>query len=407
MSQTDLPETSYNPFDPETIKEPFSRQAALRAGCPVHFHPDFEPNGFFTFFRFEEVDSLFREVDRWSADWGQGPIYVKEGGLKSDPPTHTIYRRLITGAFTGKRTAAMEPAIAAVANELIDGFIDQDVADLMSDFASLLPTIIVARMIGVPMGDIAAFKTWSDDFMASQNSSDPEVQASARARIDDYFRVQLTQRRAEIAASAGDDATLPDDILTSLLLAEHEGRRFADDELLPLLLLLLVGGNETTASLIGSLVLRLLDLGLWEEVAADSSKWDVAIEETLRFDPPVLGLFRTAKGDQTVEGVQIPDEAKVMGLYSSANRDDAVWDDPDTFRLDRDLTKLRSQNMAFGRGIWLCPAAALARLEARVSLQLLAERLPGLSLAGEPGRVESFMMWGPTSVPVKWEKTRS
>ena len=170
----------------------------------------------------------------------------------------------------------------------------------------------------------------------------------------------------------------------------------------PLLLLLLVGGNETTTSLIGSLMWRLLDLGLWDRVSQDPGLWDVAIEESLRFDPPVLGIFRTAKGDQVVHGTTIADQDKVIGLFASANRDPDVWDDPDTFRLDRDLVHLRKQNMAFGRGIAFCPAAALARLEARVALRLFADRLPDLRLDGDPDRVESFMMWGPTTLPVTW-----
>ena len=176
---------------------------------------------------------------------------------------------------------------------------------------------------------------------------------------------------------------LPDDVVTSLLLARHDdGTAFTDEQLLPLLLLLLVGGIETTTSLIGSLVGRLLELGLWEQVAADPDLWDAAIEESLRFDPPVLGLFRTANGDQTVEGVVIPDECKVEGLYASANRDPDVWDDPDTFRLDRPPSEAR-RHLSFGVGIWFCPGAALARLEAASRSSCSP---PGCRTCASPGR---------------------
>lgn len=389
----------YQPFSPDTLKDPMSAHARLRAECPVHFYPDFEPRGFYTFSRFNEVDDLFRSIENWSADWGQGPLYVKEGGLKSDPPVHTVYRRLVTGAFTNSRTAAMQPVIEEVAEGLISRFAARGSADLMAEFAVPLPTTIICTMIGIPTDDLELFKSWSDDFMAGQNSSDPEVQGAARAKIDAYFKGELVRRREMQAAGEA----LPDDMLTSLLTAENEGRPFTDEELLPLLLLLLVGGNETTTSLIGSLVWRLLDTGLWDRVSSDPALWDVAIEESLRFDPPVMGMFRTAKGDQTVCGVTIPDESKVMGLFASANRDPDVWDHPDEFRLDRDLNELRKQNMAFGRGIFFCPAAALARLEASVALRIISERLPNLRLSGEPERVESFMMWGPTTLPVIWD----
>jgi cytochrome P450 len=397
----------YDPFDPATMADPASAHRTLREACPVHFHPDFGERGFYTLARHDDVADLFDSVERWSADWGQAPIYVKEGGLKSDPPEHTIYRRLVTGAFTARRVSAMEGSITDLANRLIDRFVDRGEADLIADYAVPLPTTIIAEMLGVSTDHLDSFKQWSDEFMAGQNASDPEVQGRARAKMDAYFAAVLAERRERLA-SASADATivgdvLPDDVLTSLLLARHEGEPFTDEQLVPLLLLLLVGGNETTTSLIGNLVWRLQQLGLWERVGADESLWDVAIEESLRYDPPVMGLFRTAKGEQTVRGVTIPHEAKVEGLYASANRDPEVWDDPDTFRLDRDLAALRKNHMSFGRGIWFCPGAQLSRLETRISIRLLHERLPHLRLAGGAERVESFMMWGLSSLPMAWD----
>ena len=230
--------------------------------------------------------------------------------------------------------------------------------------------------------------------MAGQNSADAAVQASARAKIDAYFREEL-ERRRRLRPSAR-----PDDVLASLLEAEHEGRPFSDDQLLPLILLLLVGGNETTTSLIGNLVWRLLDGRLWNQVAVDPSLRDAAIEESLRFDPPVLGLFRTNKRPASLHGVDLPVDSKVHGLYASANRDPSAWDDPDSFRLDRDLDALRRRHMSFGVGLYLCPGAALARMEARVALDLLLAHHPGMSLVGAPERTDSFMMWGPKALVV-------
>jgi cytochrome P450 len=137
-------------------------------------------------------------------------------------------------------------------------------------------------------------------------------------------------------------------------------------------------------------------------VVSDDSRWDIAIEESLRFDPPVLGLFRTAKGPQTLHGVEIAPDAKVQGLYAAANRDPSEWSDPETFRLDRDLGELRRHHLSFGIGIWLCPGANLARLEARIALEVLGARLPQLKMAAPSTRIASFMMWGREQLPVSW-----
>jgi cytochrome P450 len=197
------------------------------------------------------------------------------------------------------------------------------------------------------------------------------------------------------------DGRVPDDLLTSLLVARNEGRPFTDEELLPLLLLLLVGGNETSTSLIASLTYRLLSLGEWERVAREPALLDVAIEESLRYDPPVLGLFRTARGDQEVDGVAIPDGSKVDGLYAAANRDPAEFDDPETFRLDRSLADVQ-KHLSFGVGIWFCPGAPLARLEAATSVRILAERLPDLRIDGEPQLEGRLVTWGVRSLPLAW-----
>src|SRR5919108_4835182 len=129
----------YDPFAPETLADPFPAYDELRRECPVHHHAGFGERGFYTLSRYDDVVGLFKDLDRWSADWGQAPIYVKEGGLKSDPPEHTIYRRLVTGAFTARRVAALAPDIEQAANELIDGFASDGSAELCASFAVPLP----------------------------------------------------------------------------------------------------------------------------------------------------------------------------------------------------------------------------------------------------------------------------
>jgi cytochrome P450 len=393
------PAGSYDPFTREALADPAAAHRYLRERCPVHHFDGFGERGFYTVSRHADVDRLFRDVGLWSSEWGQGPIYSREGGLRSDPPEHTIYRRLVTGAFSARRVAALDPVVQEVAGSLVGALAGKGEADLIAEFATPLPVIMISRILGVPPERRDDFKRWSDEFMAGQNAADPAVQAAARAKIDAYFGAELDRRRA----LHRDGAALPDDVLTSLLSAEHDGRRFTNEQLLPLILLLLVGGNETTTSLIGNLVWRLLDLGLWEQVSARPQLRDAAIEESLRYDPPVLGLFRTSTRPTSLHGVEIPPDSKVHGLYASANRDPAAWDDPDTFRLDRDYDDLRRRHLSFGVGLYLCPGAALARREARVALDLLIGRLPGLRLTDQPERTDSFMMWGPKSLRVAWD----
>ncbi len=395
------PITAYDPFAAEVLSDPAGAYRYLREQCPVHHLEGFGEKGFYTVSRYDDVREVFTDVPLWSSNWGQGPIYTKEGGLRSDPPEHTVYRKLVTSAFTARRVAAVEPQVREITRALVDGFASAGSADLIPALAIPLPMTMISLFLGVPVDRRDEFKSWSDEFMSAQNASDTAVQAAARAKIDGYFDAELDRRRG--LRDKGE--RLPDDILTALLDAEHEGKRFANEQLLPLILLVLVGGNETTTSLIGNLTWRLLDLDLWGAVTADPRLRDVAIEESLRFDPPVLGLFRTNNRPVTLHGVELEPDSKVHGLYASANRDPAAWEDPESFRLDRDLDDVKRRHMSFGLAQYLCPGAALARLEARVALDTMIERLPGLRLEGQPERTDSFMMWGPKSLPVAWSTT--
>ena len=398
----------YDPFSPEVLSDPFPTYDELRERCPVHHFSDFGDHGFYTLSRYEDVAALSRETDDWSADYGQGPIYHREGGLRSDPPEHTIYRRLVTAAFTPRRVAALEGEIRQVATELVDKFAADGATDLCPSFSGPLPMTVISKILGVPLDKRDEFKEWSNEFMASGSSGDAAIQAQrqadARAKIYAYFDDELDRRRRvmTVTTTSEEPSASSVDLLDSLLLATHEGRGFTNEQLLPLLLLLLVGGNETTTSLISNLVHRLLQFGLWERVTSDETLWDIAVEESLRFDPPVLGLFRTAKGPQKVRGVDIESDAKVHGLYAAANRDPSAWDNPGAFSLDRDLAQLRRHHLSFGLGIWLCPGANLARLEGRIALEVLGQRLPGLIETAPPRRPNTFMQWSIIEQPVAW-----
>jgi cytochrome P450 len=312
---------------------------------------------------------------------------------------------LVTGAFTATRTASLEPFIRKSARSLVGAMSPAGRGDVIAQLAAPLPVTVISHILGIPAEQRDEFRHLSDQFMESQLTSDVAVLNASKAAIYAVFTKEIDARRRGLGPTGASAPALPDDMLSSLVVAEHDGRRFSVEELLPLLLLLLVGGIETTTSLIGSLVRRLLEGDLWSQALGDEARLLVAIEESLRFDPPVLGLFRTARAPLELHGVDLPAGAKVMGVFAAANRDPTVFSDADTFRLDRSRDELR-RHLSFGAGIWLCPGAALARLEAQVAVETMAELLPGLRLDGEARQESRFLTWGPQHLPVAWQARR-
>ena len=345
--------------------------------------------------RHADVLAMLRDNETWTARFGQGPRHNVQGCLFTDPPEHTMYRKLVQQGFTPRVVASMEDDITRLADELITAMIEQgSPADLHDAVACPLPVLVIANILGVPTNRIIEFKEWSDQQVEAMNSADSDAASQTRALIDTFFRDQIDQRRR--APGRGD-------MIDGLVHAEVDGRSLTEDELLTILQQLFVGGNETTTSLITNLLWRLLDeRSLWEQLVAEPELDSVAVEESLRFDAPVLGLFRTAAHDTEVAGAAIPNKTKVMATFASANRDPALFDEPDRFRLDRDVDQLRRSHLAFGFGHHFCPGAHLSRLEARIVLRALVDRLPGLHLAGEPTRIATFLLWGRRTLPINW-----
>jgi cytochrome P450 len=312
-----------------------------------------------------------------------------------------VFRRLVNRSFTPRAVAANDGMITGLAEQLVATMATASGrrADLHDAVAMPLPTTVIARLLGVEEDLLETFKRWSDAQVAGMGGGDQELRLQYQREMHRYFREQMARRHALVDAGS----PLPDDLVSELVAASlDEERPITETELLSLLVQLLVGGNETTTSLITNCVWRLLaDRTLWEQVVADPSLVEVAVEESLRYDPPVLGLYRNTTCPARLHDVEIPEHSKVMVLYASANRDLGVWDDPDAFRLDRDLTALR-HHLSFGLGLHLCPGAALARLEATRALQALVTLVPSLALDGEVTRIEPFFLWGRRTLPVRW-----
>jgi cytochrome P450 len=394
---------AFNPFDPAQVDDQLETLAALRRECPV---AEVVP-GVFYLARHEDII----DVCRAPATFHQGRFLPLDQDTRTpdqlnlgetDPPEHTRVRKVLAGLLSPARVRAMAPLVESVCAQLVDRFAGRvpGEADMIADLGVPLPGAVIGPLTGIPAAYHGQLRQYSDDYMARVDP-DPEVAAAAGARVDEFdamVRALIRERRA------GTDR--PDDLLTGLVdCVDREGRPLSEDKVLVHLTKdLIVGGTETTTHLIGNLFDNVCrDPAVYERVRADRSLVPVAVEETLRISGPVQVLFRVPDTDVEVRGVTVPAGATVALGYASANRDEDVWDDPDTFSLDRG-EELRKHHLGFGFGLHLCVGAALARLEAVSALNAVLDRIPHMELA--PGfeyrRVPFFMMRGPVRVDVRW-----
>jgi cytochrome P450 len=379
----------FAPYAPGVLADPASGYRHLLEEAPVCWVRSFNPP-FCILSRYDDVEEAIRDIETFSSEYGQGPRFTPPAGMLSDPPQHTFFRSLVQQAFTPKAIAAMSGRIDELSHGLLDEVAARGEWDLHDDYAFPLPVIVIAGMLGVPEGDIHRFKDWSDASVAAMGSEDPTPYVADLQAMAGYLLEQIRERR---------DRTVPgDDLISRLVLARESGRGLDDTEILGVVTQLLVGGNETTTSLITNAVWRLLQQPeLWARFVADPALVDRIIEESLRYDPPVLGLFRNTTRDVTLHGQVIPAGTKVMLHYAAANRDPRAFDGPDHFDFDAD----RRRHFSFGLGVHFCLGAQLARLEARSALLTLASRFPGLELVNDGERIAPFFLWGRRRLPVR------
>ena len=382
--------SDYDPLAAATLADPGPGWSGLLRDAPVHLHSGFDPP-FYTLSRHADVSAALRDVETFSSHYGQGPRFTIAGGLLSDPPEHTRFRRIVQRAFKPSRIEALRPRAEAIARELLDA-IRGRALELHDDFACPLPVIVIAEMLGVPASAREQFKRWSDVMVEAMGMPDPAPLAKEMEALGRYLGDAVAEHRARPRGG---------DLIDQLVEASEVGEGLSDAQVVGVVSQLLVGGNETTTSLITNCVWRLLEVPeRWAGLCADPKLVPAAIEESLRFDPPVLGLFRTTTRELTLHGVTLPARAKVMLSYAAANRDPAVFADPDRFRLDRPRSEA-SQHLAFGLGIHFCLGAALARLEAETALRALAARFPKLTLASAGERIQPFFLWGRRRLPLR------
>jgi len=334
------------------------------------------PLRLFSAFCYEDVQEILRDWRTWSNDFRAAQHLSLEfeqlpppSMLGLDPPEHDRLRSLVNKAFTPRIVQQLEPRLREVADELLDAALARGEVDLVEALTYPLPVVAIAEIIGVPVEDRAQFKLWSDAAVANLGVGffgglDIERIQRQRTLLDEmhaYFMPLAEKRRHSPR----------EDLLTGLVQAEHEGTRLSQAEMLQMLVLLLVAGNETTTTLIGNAVLTLLEHP--EQLArlrAHPELMPRAVDEVLRFSSPVQFDPRRATREVELRGVKLGENDLVLCWLGSANRDEAVFEQPDVFDVGRE----RNPHLAFGFGAHYCIGRNLARLEAVVALETLLRR---------------------------------
>jgi cytochrome P450 len=398
--------------DPETQKCPFSRYAEVRSKSPVYIDPI---TGFYVLTTYDAVRKATADVTNLSSRAGQ--IAIREGStvadqvrsiyheqgwmpvhslVNNDPPDHGRFRAFVERAFLPNRMKTILPKIEATVDRLIDGFIASGKAEFMSEFALQLPLLIFGAEFGIPEADQANFRRWSNVLLAQMDpilTPERELELTREVcALQQYLMTRIAHYRAN-----------PGPVLLSDLVQASDEGKMNTPELLSVIQMLVPAGHETTANALGSGMRRLAESpALQETLRNHAGAVDTFVEEVLRLDAPVQGLFRVVRNEIRVDEVTIPVGATVVLSWGAANRDPAKFPDPDAVNLDR---KNSAQHLSFGLGAHFCVGSQLARAELRIAFTRLVQRLRHLAKAPGDDAVTyraHFFAYGPASLNIEF-----
>ncbi len=401
--------TTYNPFTPDQIANPYPLLAQARQDTPVFFSPMLN---MWIVTRYDDITTILKDPRRFpsvsSFNVAQldpqlqailsaqpAPVLL----IDSNPPVHTRLRGLVNVAFTPRRIALLEPRIRAIAESLVDGFVADGQADLTARFAYPLPMTVIADLFGFPHADALMVKGWSNGVLGliGGNLTAAEQMAAFQGlgAFQAYFTAQLEQRRAQPT----------DDLMTDLLNArEGDQPALTIPEIVNQLSLIIIAGHETTTHLIGSmLVLLLTQPAQWAAICADPTGIPAVVEESLRVESPASSAFRITSEAVQLGGVDIPAGARLQIMLGSANRDATQFPQADAFD---PAHAEQGRHLAFGWGIHFCLGAPLARLEGRIALEVLTQRLPNLRFqhAKPVAYLPSLLLRGVSELWLAWDQ---
>jgi cytochrome P450 len=382
----------------EQIAASYDWYRQMRETQPVFFDQNMQA---WHIFRYEDVERVLSDHTTFSSDESSflPPEYrnatpISSSMLRMDPPRHRKLRSLVSQAFTPRMVAHMESRIQEITNSLLKEVQAKGRMDVIRDLAYPLPVTVIAELLGVPAERREDFKRWSDASVSDATTEEEgQVIMQAMDSMRVYFAEVFEERRAHPR----------DDLVSALLQAEVDGERLSNEELLGFCVLLLIAGNETTTNLIGNTILCLDENpGSVERLRANRSLVPGALEEALRYYSPVKVTVRGTTTETTIGGQRIEAGKLLLVWIASANRDEAQFPDASQFKIEREPNR----HLGFGRGIHFCLGAPLARLEAKIALNAMLDRLPGSWYVSDVplSPIKSMSVFGVKTLPLTWEK---
>jgi cholest-4-en-3-one 26-monooxygenase len=386
-------------LDLYTTGVPHDRFRRLRREAPVSWHAEAGGPGFWAITRHRDVLEVSKDAATYSSEAGgtQIPDLPADDLRRSvdnlaimDPPRHTRHRALIGQSFTPNVISQMEGDIRRLVTGILNEVIERREFEFMDDFAARIPMAIILRMVGVPGEDEAQLNAWIAQLLAPDDPEyrvPPEVRASTTRRFVEYAHGLAAERRR-----------FPrEDLLSRLMAAEVDGERLTYEEFGMFFLLLLAAGTHTSRLTLGNGVLAFIrHPDQRERLLEEPGLITGAVEEILRYEPPIMHFRRTATRDVELRGQRIAKGQKVVLWYTSANRDEDVFGDPDAF----DIRRTGNDHLTFGHGPHFCIGNALGRLSAKIAIGECVRRIPGMQLRGPVERVRSNWFNGMKRMPV-------
>lgn len=398
----------FDPLADSYLADPYPVLSGVREEVPAFYAPSVD---MWVITRYDDIQAIFKDPETFSARVVQRPLFplteeaqqILTDGFHTtpvmsdcDPPRHTRIRAHNMKGFSHRRTAALEPRAKAKAAELVDAIKPGEV-DLVSAFTYPLPAYVILNFIGFPDEDMDQIKRWCGNRLTfSWGRPSPEEQREVAHNQVSYWR-HCERFVAERVREPRED--FASDLIR---IHQEDPEAISMQELVAVVYGLSFAGHETTTNFLGNFLRRLLThRDQWEEICADPSLIDGAVEEGLRYDSSVIAWRRYTTRPVTVGGVEIPKDAKLMMLIGAADRDPAVFEDPERFDIHREDA---TSHLAFGKGIHYCLGASLARIQARTTLEQLTTRAPGITLV--PGQELTFpaniSFRGPRRLLVDW-----
>jgi cytochrome P450 len=406
-----LSEIDLTDLDTFVRGEQYDAWRVLRAEAPVFWHERKPGAGFWSIVRYDDALKVYHDPETYSSERGISLVFSAAGAaeeqsgfgqmmIMTDPPRHGQIRSLINRRLTPRAVNEFEPHIRQITSDVIDSVIEKGECDFVVDVAGKLPTAVICDMMGIPR------EYWDVMFALGNQAigtADPEYQQgrtaaetgmAAEAQIFGYFSKWIDERRKNPG----------EDLISAFVNGDVDGAKLNDLEVLFNCFLLIIGGQETTRNATSGGILALVENPAERaKLRNDPSLLTVAMEEFLRWTSPVTHIMRTATKDAEVRGNRIHRGDKVVVWNASANRDESIFPNPDTFNIER----TPNDHLAFGHGEHFCIGANLARLELRVMIEEVMRRMPDLELAGPVERLRSNFVAGIKHMPVRFSANRA